>query len=354
MLTMGVGAYVRVDDVIWFTPPDFNGLFKYHINTSNIEFVYRFACVGKAYKQLFRGEIIYYKGQLFLFPYQFNKIVVYSIDEQKEQVIEIHGCLTETFGTPTIVQKDSKVYFGGTARVNLFCLDLETKQVKKINSNMLEKHNEAVGVPMEVCDERYVISVREKNSFIEIMEGNEREVEIPDELKKYGLSFVSYWKGHYWISVQNSRDIFSWDMEKNIVERYESVLPYEEEVPYIRFLFWEDEILLLSRLKCDVYSVNLNNKTVEVLCSMPIGIMSIRDGIGMSPWICYGMIKDKLWLFPQAANQVLVYDKEERKLQGIPLKIDVNSIPDWIEILGNPLKEGTIELVDMLQYIVNR
>lgn len=361
MLHLSVGPLVKVDNIIWFTTLNFNGLFKFDIDTLQIEFVYRFKFAKGLQERMYTGKIIYYNDELFFFPYYYNRIVSYNIVTKTEKIILIADFIPERLGVNTVIQKGTEVFFRSDVCLDFYVLDLVSKKVKKMDDIFPDIPKEQGGWS-SLCEDRLLIVLADRNSFIEITNNSKKYFKLPNYFNEWHLNRVYYDGELYWLLFGDNIDIYSWSAKTQEIERYKGDDSLEKNILgyYLYFFSFENEICILGNNYCGVFKINQVLKKIENLFQLPDDFKIINNILDYTPFKEYEIIDKKLWLFPRSGNQLVIYDKEKNQVRGIEFSVEQQNIPDWSSLMIDRyitnkeyITEGMFTLEDYIYLLKN-
>jgi len=334
MVNLGTRALVKVEDSIWFSASNFNGLFKLNIYNLEIEFVHRFQYAEVNQALLHSGKIIHYNNELYIFPYYSNVIVSYNISTKEENIIEIPDVENENLVVNVVWQSGTEIYFYGDTNLRFYVLDLELKKVKKheLGKEIFSKFSSGQIGWGEFCNDRILIVLQDKNEFIEVKDNICMHYNIPNYFRDLNLFRVYYDGKLYWLVFFESTDIYSWDIKTQELERYtldDSVRVEVEKFFYHKFWSFEKDFFVVGNSLCGIFQIDREVKKIKEVCKLPkeFKILSQKDWQRM-PFEQYVIVNKELWMFPVTGNKLVIYNSENSQTIGVDFSINGRDIPD--------------------------
>lgn len=322
-------AAVQIDNQIWFSAWNINGLFKLDIISKDIEFVHRFQNLAANAKCAHRGNVIYDKGEMFFFPFFSKKIVIYNIFTKVELEIDIPDCKSEIFAAVGAIQVNRKIVFWGDESLYFYELDMETRAIKVLPYEewVLEKLNQKCS-RKEWCKDRFIITFDDWNYFIEIRNGSAELKKYPSNVKCGKRPYFLKDRNGYWLCMRDTWTVFYWEENQIIADEYE----IDEDTvnclgTYEDFFVISPDIYLLARANNRIYKVNKEKKMMEVCYDYSNLINIIHMGLGeVTPFLITFCIDENVVFFPRGADKLLFYNLENKNAKVFPFSIDARKM----------------------------
>lgn len=324
-------AAVQIDNQIWFSAWNRNGLFKLDMISKDIEFVHKFQNLYADEKGAHSGNIIYDNGNLYIFPALSNKIVVYNIDTKNEISIEIPKCKSETFWTVEAIKIDKKIVFCGEESSYFYELDLETRAIDVLPYEkwVFEKMNQKLLRKMW-CKDRFIIAFDDCNYFIDIKNENAELKNYPSNVNVGKRTYLMNDGNGYWLCNRDTWTVYFWEENQVKADEYNRA-PNKDIVnqlgTYEKFFVINSDIYLLGRGNNRIYKVNKEKKIVEVCYDYSDLVRIIHTGLGehASFLVTFCMGENVVFL-PRGADKVLLYNAKNGSAKTFPLCIDVTKM----------------------------
>lgn len=329
------GSNCLVDNNIYFFNRTFNGVFYLDLKDFSVHFVHKFdvewaGTIGLS----MNSECLFYKGAIYFFPTKTNIIMKYDIVRQQEQIIEIPDFDDKDFNVTNIIQRHNRVYlFPTILKKGIFVLDLLKDKVIKDNTlSSLFKSDLCCGNVLDVNKNSILLSMYNSNKAYEIDLNTAEMIDysgmFQNDLKIFSIFFDG---NNYWILQTESTDIYEWDKENGLLQKYTSEsIVWEDKigVPYSNLIFLDDEILVLNYSLKHILRINKKKKTIETPLLYPKGFRLVNNAFCHQN-ICdyYIVLEDKVLIYPCRGNMLLIYDKETKQLSGRELIVSEKEVP---------------------------
>lgn len=346
----------RIGDKIYFVDMTFNGMFYLDLKDFSAHFVHSFSCAEADSVSLsFCSKV--YDGVIYFFPTNTNAIMKYDTLRNQEQIIPIRDCNCEFFLTAATIQWQKLVYlFPFDLSLGIYVLNLENNFVMKDDSlSKLFGKGFYCANALLSQNNRVLIGLYGKNQIIEV---NMETKKIVGN-KKLGENteiYTMYSEGNNcWILLINSADIYEWSRENDEIYVYTNENPIymteKSRMPYSNLVFCEDEILVLNSMLKNIFRINKKNNRIEYPIIFPDGFKRIDYGNGFYSMLGdYTLLEDKVLIYPCWGNQLLIYDRKTKQIEGKEVVISGRKIPHFEKAFyKNCQKEGVyMETADVM------
>lgn len=280
------------------------------------------------------------KDAVYFLPHYTNVIMKYHFVKQKEQIIKIPDFDDKNFETLGFVRYSDKVYiFPAELDKGVYIFDMKIQKVDKDRKLSL-LFSKFSNVDIFLVQERYVLINNGDNKIIEV-DIEEGKINRIDELKKDIQIFDLIFDGeHYWILQKKSTDIYEWDRENGLFQKYTNeyavweTQKYEISPPYSNLIFLEKEVLVLNHCMKNILRINREKKVIESPVPFPENFQLDRQEFAGWP-ICnsYLVLDDRVLLYPCRGNMLLIYNKATKKLTGREMTVSNQEVPYLFEIV---------------------
>lgn len=338
-----IGSACRMGNRIYFCNITFNGVFYLDTRDFTIHFVHKFSFAPDGAVRLSKNNSLAYNHAIYFFPNYTNVILKYDILEQQEEAIPIPDCGDQFIDISGIAKRRDMVYmFPAELGKGIYVFDLKRQQVKK------EPELSALFRSGFQCSSGHILYDNKdcvlfgKYGGNQLLKVNLAEKRISAEKILEGMKiYVMRFDGtHYWILQMESTDIYEWDMEQDILQKYTSEhVEWGREAdigrqPYSNLIFLEDEILVLNCYAKSILRIDKERKTIGNPVEYPEGFRLVNHGFRGWP-VCarYTMLEDEILLYPYAGNMLLIYDIVAKKLFGKTLLVSEKEVPHIREAL---------------------
>lgn len=350
-----IGSTCRVENRIYFCNITFNGVFYLDIEDFTIHFVHRFSFAPDYAVRLSKDISLAYNHAIYFFPSYTNVILKYDILEQQEEAIPIPDFHDKLIDVSGIAKRQDMVYiFPAELEKGIYVFDLKKQQVKKdleLSSLFHSGFLCSSGHIFYDHEDCVLIGEYGGNQIVKINLATKRI--IANQIVEGMQIFVMCFDGsHYWILPMESTDIYEWDMEKDILQKYTNEYvewrraDYIGQRPYSNLVFLKDEILVLNCYAKKILRIDKEKKTIGNSVEYPEGFRLVNSQFSDWPvYARYTMLEDKVLLYPYAGNMLLIYDMASKKLVGKDLLVSEKEVP----YLRKALKESFMEKSECIE-----
>ena len=215
-------AFQIVNGIIYYSMIDFNGLFSYDIEKGESRFISLFEKEKISENELHLDSVLY-KNSIIFIPYNGRYLSIYNTDTGKMSYIEMSkgkdcsyykGIIykRKLWLIPQVISSDN------FDRFNICTIDLETWNIERYAEIDRFYTNSAQGIfSFGACSyqNKLYIALYGKNSILSInMENNQTERIVIQKIN--GLSTIDIIDDYFWISENNTGNIFITDINGNI------------------------------------------------------------------------------------------------------------------------------------------
>lgn len=138
------GCARQIDDYVWISLLEFNGLVKVNIETSDVTFVGNFLAEEMGYQ--LHSQIYEYKNKLFFIPWNSNNIAVYDIRKHifRYTSLKDHNYI-ESGRIPYVCQKKEKLFLISENAQKIIEYNMALEKIEEIHILPVE-HSEESGI----------------------------------------------------------------------------------------------------------------------------------------------------------------------------------------------------------------
>ncbi len=353
-----VGSICQIENRIYFFNIAFNGIFCLDIEDMTIHFVHKFSIRESNAGRLSLNGGVAYNNAIYFFPNDANAIMKYDLIKKQEQIIPFPDYDTGFVNISGIVKWKNDIYiFPHELGKGVYVFNLHSQQIKK------DKELSSLFEPDFFCSGNLIIYDNKDcvligryggSTFINVNLDTKQIVfsKTLEGIKPFSMCFDG---NHYWILPVESTNIYEWDMENDTLQVYTNESAewrdrkYAGQIPYVKLIFLEDEILVLNLFLKNILRIDKNRKTIGNPIEYPKGFRLVDNRfLGWPVHAKYSIYKDKVLLYPQAGNMLLVYDKSTKHIFGWELLVSEKEVFYLYEVMKENLtgKETCIESDD--------
>lgn len=361
---LGTFAIGRLDDWIFFSASNINGLFKINIESLEIEFVHHFKTLKMQDDNFWGwhgGKIIFDKDELFLFPLCSNVIINYNTKEQRECVINILDFPMNKFYVNEVIKDECEIIFKGDAYLPLYSLDLNKKTAQKsiLGKQVFTKYESSHCSLTSYNRGSFCIVLQEKNEFLIVSKEMEQVIPYPAEIKERSVRDIVYIDEKIWFMFDDSSEIMCWDKELHSMKLYKnSEVKRNISAAYSKMFVFNGRICLIGNRCRGVYWINEEKDRIEAVVDKINAFQIIeRERIGYPLFGNYCIYREELWIFPVAGKNLLIINKDMQIIRKKEFSIETFKIPEWDKQV-NELREleekGAYTLNSYIKFILEK
>lgn len=343
----------RIEDRLFFANMTFNGIFYLDLKELSVHFVQRFP--GEALNAMALSMVTMVdNNNIYFFPHNSNSILRYNIKTQIEEAIKMPDFDGEKFEMTGAVSWNNKIYmFPILLKRGIYVLDTQRQELikdKKLSELFADTDFRCVNV-FSVNDKHVLLSLDGSNQLIEIDLDTKEIVSLETLPADIQIYTVCYDGAHYWILQKQSSDIYEWDREHGILQRYVNENLTKKGRDHISFplysnlVFLEKEILVLNCLAEHVLRINKEKKVIEDPIDFPKGFRLVNRRFEGWP-ICdqYTIFENKVLLHPNGGNMLLIYDPGSKTMCGKEMTISGEETPYLCEVIKENWSEKKLNV----------
>lgn len=325
-----VEAATRIENKIWLSCMEYNGLLCFDLEKEKYELKHRFNVVGGSKYDLHR-KVVCLENKLYLFPRSDDCIRIYDMCNNTEDVIAI----------PVKQNKLWDVILLGTQAIiylpkgnTFFLFNLITKKfeddnliLEKIKLILSENNTECL---MEVNNND--IFVLDSDKYLHVI-SNDNIDTIDLNLIKEKIVTMRFKYNHLWIFVADGKDvIYSIDLENKQIDKYigDDEKRNNANIIYADVCKIDGTLYALNWQGNDIRIIDLVNK---IITNSDIKISYPRCMSEGRYWGYYEEYEGKHYIFPIAGRNILVIEK------GNYREIESSIMLDELEDSDNIIKE---------------
>ena len=363
---LGAWAIGQLEEWIYFSASNINGLFRINIKTLEIEFVYRFQTVdleSDFFLGLHGGKIVFYKDELFLFPLGSNVIINFNTVTKRETTIEIPDFSSEIFAINEVVENKEEIIFKGDTYLGIYSLNLLEKQVKKscLGEKLFSQYDVTHCGWSNWNAEHFCIVLQGRDEFLVVSKDYEEIISYPPEIKGRFVTDILFNKHKFWFMFGDSADIMCWNKEEQKVKCYkpiDSKLQKNISGGYKELFVFKDRVCILGNRYKGVYGINEKDSIVEsVIDDADIFQVVDKEKIGVPSLGNFLIVNEELWVFPDSGKYLLIFNENMELIRKKEFSIETSKIPGWdSKVIAPPdLEEtGTYTLGSYIRYILTQ
>lgn len=339
---------VRKDNWLYFANMEFNGLFRMSLETYEIAHEHTFACANLNSFFYVGQHVMSYQDNLIFFPNnngQHNKLYCYNLKSREATEIDfpwnvgtsMRNCFAFVWGNRGwVIPADMS--FG------CYVMDLDTLQIERDKdlSGLLKNYRAGTR------------AVRQDETTFSFVDLDKNELLIVDvdavtcqsyELPVQNVNMAAKTGGTVWITVNDTPDVYEWDMEQDALTKYvlnDPSLWNHSGSPYIDLIYIEEKncVYLLGGTIGHILKTNRDLHTIDIAFDLPENFRFVKNKL--NNYAFFGdaeRVKDEVWFYPTEGNGILVYSMKEDTVRSIKCSVPVEDIPQNEEILLCELKE---------------
>lgn len=361
-----VGGSCRIGDRIYFLNMTFTGLFYLDIHDLSIHFEHLFTEIP-AERIRMAGNSMYYENAIYFFPSMANVIIRYDLLKRQESLINIKDFDEEHFLIIGCARVQDKVYmFPHNLGKGVFVFDLRKQVVERDEGlSRLFKPGFYCGITFLVRENQVLLSRFSGNEMIEV-DLVSKEITFSkvfaDDMQIYSVYFDG---SEYWVLQMDSSEIYTWNRESDTIQVYKNENKSLENVKaglYSNMIFLKDRVLILPLHLRNIFRMNKERKTIEEFKTIPEEFELIDNRFGYHA-VCfqYTLLEDKILLYSDSGNMVMIYELSTGKLSGKKLLISEKDAPYLREILkkiiyanGAHIENDNVESLKNLTGVLDR
>lgn len=343
------GCTKLVEDCIWVSLTEFNGLVKIDINTGEIFFVGEFPFEDRGYQ--LHNKICEYDNKLFFSPWNTNNITVYDLENKEFRKIPMEDCGYLSAGrVVTTVQKDENLFFILENAREIIEFDMQREKIRK-KYVLLEKDADMASFeymkPIRTQDDIWGISEKSDMSWkFNLVSRKCKNIKLFHENMSIYAGCAS--SDYMWLLTENSvlyqiTSTGEIDKEYDLSEIMKCKLDKlksdmeDDERNHFNSIFLKKWIFIIWYEKKEIIQIPFKKNIVDLseykVISYDRAEFSLSDQLIVS-----------------VNNKLIVFDGDAIK------EIEVKKTPDFIEeILKIPnkrlIESGCIQLDDFLTYL---
>lgn len=328
---------IKIQNNIWFSSGDYNGLYRYNLCNKSIERVMEFPNEKKSQGYLYY-KVCKYQNKLIFIPCFANAISIYDIEDKKLEQIEI-----PYLGQPHKVHQDfmegtvyqDSLYIIGYAYPGIIKVNLETYEIKKIyeiQEGTVNPESVFFGSKIDVEDNLLYIPCCYKNAVL-VYDMNLDKVSYINNIGNESNRYTQIVKDNQklYLITKNSNLVFVWDEKKQIFTELDVKFKKMYRDALLRIS--EEYVWAISIIAGEIYQINKSNYNVRSIeFQQKLGIEYVatsREGI----FLLDGYTAN--WYFVDNNGKI------------IDLKIKIEE-PRSKEELWTELDESTMKLEDKI------
>lgn len=363
---LGAWAIGQLEEWIYFSASNINGLFRINVKTLEIEFVHRFQTVDLKPDVPFGlhgGKIVFYKGELFLFPLGLNVIINFNTVTKKETTIEIPEFSSRMFVINEVVKNKEEVIFKGDIYLRIYSLNLLEKQVKKscLGEKLFSKYDVTHCGWSNWNAEHFCIVLQDRDEFLVISKDYEEIISYPSEVKGKFILDILFNKNKFWFLFGDSADIMCWNKGEQGVKWYrgiDSKLQKDIIGAYRELFVYKDKVCILGNRCKGIYWINEKDSIIESVTGDADTFQVVdKEEIGRPPLGNFLIVNEELWVFPDTGKYLLIFNENMELIKKKEFSIETSKIPGWdLRVCAPPgLDEtGIYTLGSYIRYILKR
>lgn len=344
-----IGGSCRIGNRIYFLNMTFNGLFYLDICDMSIHFEHLFSEIPAEMIRL-TGNSLYYENAIYFFPSMSNFIMRYDLMKCQERIIDIKDFNEDHFLIIGYVLRQNKVYmFPHNLCKGVYVFDLQRQMVERDEElSLLFRSGFYCGVTFLVRENRVLLSRFSANEIIEV-DLDSKKIVYSKKFEDYMQIYSVYFDGiHYWILQMKSSEIYKWNRERDTVQIFVNKNTVQENVQegnYSNMIFLNDEILILPLHLREILKINKEKKIIEKFKELPEKFELIDNRFRYCA-VCYQytLLEDKILLYSDSGNMMLIYDLVTGELSGKRLLISEKDVPYLREILKKIMRADKVHV----------
>lgn len=333
-----VGGSCKIGDRIYFLNMTFTGLFYLDIHDLSIHFEHLFSEIPAERIRL-AGNSMYYENAIYFFPSMADFIVRYDLLKRQESLINIKDFDEEHFLIIGCARVQDKVYmFPHNLGKGVFVFDLQKQTVERDEEiSLLFKPGFYSGITFLVRNNRVLLSRFSGNEIVEV-DLVSKEITFTKIFANDMQIYAVYFDGsEYWILQMDSSEIYTWNRESDTIQIYKNENNSLENIKtglYSNMIFLKDGILILPLHLRNIFKINKEKKTIEEFKDLPEEFELVDNRFGYHA-VCfqYTLLEDKILLYSDSGNMIMIYELSTAKLSGKKLLISERDVPYLREIL---------------------
>lgn len=328
------GKGFMVEEKLYFFNLTFNGIFYVDITDLSIHFVDKFFTEKESTTFLSSEGGVVFNDAIYFLPNETNGILKYNFVTGSQQFIDINNMQTKIFDGADIICLQNKAYlFPYKLNKGIYVLDLQLENIEK-HMELSSFFPSDIGINIfPTHDNCVLVGIYDSNKFVEIDLETKKIVcteILQEDIKISGVCFDG---SNYWILQTESTDIYEWNRESGVLQKYinenvEWERNIEYRIPYSNMIFLEDEVLVLNYSLKNILHINKSKKVIDEPIFFPKEFQLVNAAF--CGWaICrdFIILENMVLIYPCRGNMLLVYDKVTKQLSGKEMTASEDEIP---------------------------
>lgn len=318
--------YDESEDRLWVSNWAFNGLFTVDLKSYKVKYIGRFEN-EEIWKGNLHRRVIRYNNTLFFIPYNAKGINSYDLTTGKFGYIPVFSDNRTVRVADVVIKENQLLMFPGYNYQPLLILNMDTSEViskPEWNKRAEECSCGPYGVMFDlagICQagNKIYMAPFSSNNIIEYDTDTDNIKSFSID-SKYHIRNITYTDNTFWITLTDSMDVLQWDNVRNSIEVYKNNDTYAKVLyPYTIAFSHKNDVFVLPSSSEYICKVDMITKTLRALKNYPNDFRRIRKDY----LLLHGYLikNDKIYLFPRAANQLLIMDLNTYELTGHELRI---------------------------------
>jgi len=368
------GAYDDGENLI-VSSHVFNGMLRINKETAVAEYVCSFDN-DATNMLLLHYKIFKYNGYLVFVPNNAKSVYLYNMDEEKMSYYPIDEKEAARTRCITYALNNNKLWlFYAFAEHPVVIFDLDTKTVEywdgiinKLPEEISKRKKMAVFWNAFAQNGAKVYGVIWKSPYVVEIDMNSKKVLIHKMLQEdLQLTAIACDGDTLWLVESRNKLILKWNKKQGVIGRFQADEKYlVSQSVYCNAICYDSKLIVLFDDCKEVFFINEEQKSMEVLCSFPEKFESF-EGV-RTQWrrfYNYDVIGDVIRVYPTNANMLLDINVRESKIEAHQFILDEKYDEKWYQKnIMNPYIEASysdgklveskdISLEDYLKYILS-
>lgn len=346
-----VGSNCKVDNSVYFFNRTFNGLFYINLEDYTIQYVHSFSCEKITGDNLSLGRSLIYQNEIYFFPNNGARYIMkFDINRRQENLIPVPLIEGKPLNVVEVKQLGTQLYiFPSDIAKGIYVLDLCRQIITKDEelSALFKDEFTCSNDVIAFCEDSIFIAIQGTNAIVEI---NLRTKKIVNQIrlkKDIQIYSIKYDDSHFWILQTKSTDVYEWDKEHDILQKYIYEPEQREDIgerAYSNMIFLDDEILVFTYSQKNILRINKREKTIGEPLKLPKEFRCVIKVEGTAMFGPYTITENKVFIYPGKGNMMLIYDRNTRKITGKELMITEKEIPMIREVLKDFFSGGKVHM----------
>lgn len=328
--TLSFSCAVELDNYLWVSGDDYNGLFKICLETGCSEFVIKFDEKGE---RLLYKKVIAVGRKLFFIPYMADKIAEYNVDTKEIKYYEICGFENETVKFGDCIVKNGMLYLFPLKARDIICLDIKNGKVMCCawdNSTLPNEITEAdmtMFIHMVNVDNIVYLPCLRTNVIVKLYLNDFRSEVIQCTESKEGFIDISYRNNIlYLLTVGGNIVSYNVDSKEEKLFWINSQKRTDGKCVFYKMLFYNDYLWLIPGYGEHIVRINVETREEVEIIEYPKQF-KIDEKRNDYKWLNGEIRDDVMYLYPHLANMLLHWDKGNNIMSGNRISMPVEK--EW-------------------------